>query len=656
MGSPHPRMPPLTVVARATLVGAVAATVINGAAIALAVPWPEQGLGLRLAHHVFDAGQTMGLALVVAGLAAGLHRLLRGSSVAWLVFGAVSVGAMHLLMGYTIHRTSVIVTAWLGPDTAGPVVGVIYALLIALCGAGVPLSALLGHLIRPRRVLAIAGVTLGLSALVATHVTYLDGFDGVHIMVQWIAATLVGSSAADWTSAAATHGGGGFKRRASRWVAAAVGLTALGWAPPNDVRLELFRGRGSVGPWVLANTVWSAPESPALTASQKAWLVPQEVEPVSRAPFAADPVVVLITVDALRAEVVDNRANDRALPNLAALRDSGAYFRRAVTPGAKTAVSLTSMFAGRYYSQMTWDWYGHKRRRFPYPAADATPRFPQLLQDAGVHTVSRLSPGFLAADHGIAVGFADERVVQVSHARCRNLVRPLIADLASLAGPALLYAHLLDAHDPYDRGKLKRGSPYARYLSEVQVVDRCLGMLRAAIARRFPARGYLVLASDHGEAFGEHGTTTHSRSVYEELLRVPLIVSGPGIDARSYDPRVGLIDLGPTLLHLFGQPTPPGAMGRSLVPVIAGRVPDVRRPLAAEARLKRSLYASNGLKVIEDLRRKTVEVYDLQDDPGELHNLFDPSDATTLLALAELRAFFEMHRNSTRGYEPPFRR
>ena len=77
--------------------------------------------------------------------------------------------------------------------------------------------------------------------------------------------------------------------------------------------------------------------------------------------------------------------------------------------------------------------------------------------------------------------------------------------------------------------------------------------------------------------------------------------------------------------------------------------------MLAEGRLRRALTQADGLKVIDDTRRKVVEVYDLAADPGETRNLFDIEPARADPALATLRAFFAVHTRTGGGYETPYR-
>ena len=244
------------------------------------------------------------------------------------------------------------------------------------------------------------------------------------------------------------------------------------------------------------------------------------------------------------------------------------------------------------------------------------------------------------------------------HAGGKAVIDPLLERLRRSGRdsrePLFLYAHLTEPHAPYDRGK-RTGTERERYLSEVAAADAQVARVAKLLSVRFPERGVLIVSADHGEAFGEHATFQHTKTLYEELVRVPLLVRGPGIAARVIDERVGLIDLGPTILDVFGVDTPAAFEGQSLVPLLAGRGKPLERPLVIEGRLRRAMYLPDNLKVIEDLRRKTVEVYDLTRDPGEMHNLFDRDPARSDPALATLRAFFAVHTAKRAGYRPVYK-
>jgi hypothetical protein len=98
-------------------------------------------------------------------------------------------------------------------------------------------------------------------------------------------------------------------------------------------------------------------------------------------------------------------------------------------------------------------------------------------------------------------------------------------------------------------------------------------------------------------------------------------------------------------------------MGESLVPFLAGESARLTRPLAADSgRRMQALLFPDGVKVIRDLPHRTIEVYDLTRDPGELENLMDGSDFPAERYVAALDAFFEVHTLSRGNWEPPWRK
>jgi arylsulfatase A-like enzyme len=159
--------------------------------------------------------------------------------------------------------------------------------------------------------------------------------------------------------------------------------------------------------------------------------------------------------------------------------------------------------------------------------------------------------------------------------------------------------------------------------------------------------------SDHGEAFGEHGMTWHGTTLYDELLRVPLMIWTHAGPPRTVADPVSLMDLGPTILDLMGVATPARFMGQSLVPYLRGERPNLTRPILAEARLQRALVTPDGMKVIYDTRSQTVEIFDLNRDPKEEKNLFGIAGDDPL---GELRTFFQVHTLRRPGYEVPYRK
>ena len=183
------------------------------------------------------------------------------------------------------------------------------------------------------------------------------------------------------------------------------------------------------------------------------------------------------------------------------------------------------------------------------------------------------------------------------------------------------------------------------YDGEIAYCDNAISNLLASVAA-MPRWNdtVVVIAGDHGESFWERGFSGHGNYLYDQELKVPLIIRVP--KNRGLKPggvvkgQVGGIDLAPTLLDLAGVPVPPSWKGRSLVLAMASGVSD-GRPVVTETRVRDNLWQravrTDRWKVIAiDDFTKPVEAYDLVADPGETNNLVRagtsiPKDAEALI-------------------------
>jgi arylsulfatase A-like enzyme len=366
------------------------------------------------------------------------------------------------------------------------------------------------------------------------------------------------------------------------------------------------------------------------------------------------PLIVLITVDALRFDVVDDPRVE-GLDNLRAIAARGASFSRARSTSASTSPTLATMFTGRHFSSLYWTELPDSGKLKFFLPEEATIRFPEILTRAGVRTRAvTTAPGFVAS-YGIVRGFEEEtRRAKGSAAAIPLMIELLASTPADRAGFA--YAHLLDAHAPYGKGK-KGDPPRERYLDSLRFIDTQIGKLLGVAKRpELEGRTYIIVSADHGEAFGEHGTTHHASTVYEELIHVPLLVQGPGVKHRVVDEPVSTIDFGPTVLDLMGQDTPGSFLGQSLVPLLRGDDVQLTRPIIVDSgRRLQSLIDRSGMKVIRDVRGGTVEMYDLSKDPGELVNLAERQPEPLAARVQALSAFFGLHELRRDGYVIPYR-
>jgi arylsulfatase A-like enzyme len=185
----------------------------------------------------------------------------------------------------------------------------------------------------------------------------------------------------------------------------------------------------------------------------------------------------------------------------------------------------------------------------------------------------------------------------------------------------------------------------ALYDGEVHRVDWFVGELNVLLdASDLSDRTLVVFTSDHGQEFLEHGGYTYGHTLYDEVLRVPLIVAWPGVTVpgRVIETPVGLLDLAPTLAEIAGTSLPPEAEGQNLVPALRGATPEAR-PIFSESlyrvpRDARALYQGE-YKLIYDVDDDRFELYDLSTDPDEQRNLDGEASQVSEALKRELMAW-----------------
>ncbi len=167
----------------------------------------------------------------------------------------------------------------------------------------------------------------------------------------------------------------------------------------------------------------------------------------------------------------------------------------------------------------------------------------------------------------------------------------------------------------------------ALYDAEVHRVDRLVGGLNVLLeAHGLTDRTVVIFAATHGQEFMEHGGYTYGHSLYDEVLRVPLVIGGPGAGSpgQAVQTPVALLDLAPTILSMAGVPVPAGTEGRSLVPALRGEAL-AERPVYSESlyRVPYELKAvhAGGHKLIYRLDDGSYELYDLALDPLEQRDI-----------------------------------
>jgi arylsulfatase A-like enzyme len=357
--------------------------------------------------------------------------------------------------------------------------------------------------------------------------------------------------------------------------------------------------------------------------------------------------LVFILVDTLRPDHLGYAGYEReTTPNIDKIAAESVAFMDAYAPSPHTPRSIPPLFFSRYPSRMQW-----YRPNWNYPKiVEENLSMFEVLDDQGFYSVGMTSHFYFEEDQGIRQGFDEwdnagagsisESNDDIAAPRIWKKTEPTIAELAdrweSKQEPFALFVHLFEpharwiGHDEYDfgRGSTPRERHINNYDSEIAYVDAYVGR----IVQKLKDEGLydnsvLVITSDHGEGFNEHGHFFHGQTLYNEVIRVPLLIRVPGWHSRKVEGPVSLLDVAPTLLSLFDITIPSEFQGENLVETMLGRtgVPD--RPIFAELlpytswKEKHQVIIDGDDKLIINITNGVEELYNLAEDPGEQDNI-----------------------------------
>ena len=591
------------------------------------------GRGGRLLVFVFALTYPVAVgALSTLALFAGQGSRLRGGL---LVVAAAAAGALLGEEDFMNAAGRAGLGRW-----ASLGLGAAAAIGIVAVGLGV------GRLVRsprvPTRVRALVrGGLVAAAVLVhlASHLLFPRSYPALHLAALALAATIGAAALPPWRPG----------RRGI--VVGALVVASAGLAAPVPMRalVPLLKRPG------LALVPFVARAHAAFHRATKRRGAPAERparHPTTPGVRIEKPIVVLVTIDAMRADVLDRAPG--SLPTLSRLATTGVRFTDARSPAPSTMVSLTAIFTDRFYTETRWAHHPKAQRLFP--AADPSPRLAEILGDAGVGSVAVGGPMWMDPELGITRGFREVREAPLTRGGVyvdadSSLEALADALVAHRDAPTFAFAHLLEPHAPYDTAGTE-GSTWDRYVREIAICDRALGAFIARLEREgLWDRTVLLVGADHGEAFGEHDTEFHGLTLYEEMVRVPLLVRAPGVAPRSVSDPVSMMDVAPTVLDLYGIDTPGAFEGASLVPVLMGGELAPRPIVLQSGRLMEAMVFPDRFKVIHDRRTGAAELYDLSTDPGETKDQL-PELGETRPQLDELLEFFEAR--DLEGYDPPF--
>lgn len=401
----------------------------------------------------------------------------------------------------------------------------------------------------------------------------------------------------------------------------------------------------------------------AYTAFMDPVLGPADVGSYAARPWTAPPSILVFLADTFRADNLEAYGGPPGLtPELGRFADEGLRFARAWSVGTFTLPGHAALFSGLYPRQTSSD-------AFNSALPSEVETIAEVLARAGYRTGAITDSAVVSLRFGLHQGFGwfDEFDLTLDSTleRARNFLA------ADDGRPVFLFVHSYRTHSPYRavepvepglpptagadeyqrllgqlraigtpdvalerdpaRARTLAGELQALYRIGVHDLDRGFGEFwRDVRARGFPQAGYVLFTSDHGEAFYEHDQLEHQGHVFEEQIRVPLLIQGPGLGPRTVEQAASLVDMPPTLAAMAGAPGLPYWQGTNLLALGKERALFAfecakRQSTVAVIRGPHKLIAreeSEGGKLSEPWR-----AFDLAADPGERRDLLP--DAST---------------------------
>ncbi|UCE85233.1 MAG: sulfatase-like hydrolase/transferase, partial [Deltaproteobacteria bacterium] len=350
-------------------------------------------------------------------------------------------------------------------------------------------------------------------------------------------------------------------------------------------------------------------------------------------------------IDTLRADRVGAYGYEGATtPTLDDLVDRGVVFETALSTVPLTLPAHASILTAQLPPR-----HGVRHNGL-FRLPDEAETLAEILLAEGYTTVAVVGSVVLGRQMGLRQGFAHyddagtRRAMELGGFLERSAAEVTDRALERLDGiqePFFLWVHYYDPHKTWRAPEAwRKRFPDRPYDAEIAYADAELGRLLDALDRGVRTRTLVAVTSDHGEGLGEHGEATHAYTLYDATLRVPMVLAGPGVpEGRRVREVVSLVDLAPTLAVLVGAPRFRDADGRDLGELWRGG--HVPRSGAYSESLAGRL--DHGWAPVYSWRSAThryvraprPELYSLEEDPAEIHNLLTDSKRGSERRLAE---------------------
>ena len=383
---------------------------------------------------------------------------------------------------------------------------------------------------------------------------------------------------------------------------------------------------------------------------------------------------ILLTIDTLRKDVLGCYGNEDGLtPFIDSLQNKSIRFTKAHSPGPYTQAAFPGILTSSYYLE-----YGRQKM-----LSEKRIMISEVLQRAGITTVGFHSNPYISAYFGWNRGWdvfydsmEDEVDDAVPYIKAGEINKKVSAWLSwHTEGvidykPFFLWVHYMDVHEPYvperkyvdmvdpsiklteeEMFQLFKGVLLSRDVADRGVVE-ALKKLYCAHVREIDdgVREFfgilekynvledsaIIITSDHGDEFGEHGGLSHDGKMYEELVNVPLLIFEPERKiAEVSDLLVSTLEIPPTIASLFGLGPVDAFEGHSLLPLkdypvkgVFGEAVDKHGSREKGEEKEVHYYLEGNLKMIYCETDDSWELYDLDSDPGERTNIIETAPAS----------------------------
>ena len=399
-------------------------------------------------------------------------------------------------------------------------------------------------------------------------------------------------------------------------------------------------------------------QDPEKSNQPEPWQQPWTVKKIGPSILPEDFNLLVIVVDALRGDAFHSAGYHR---NLTPFLDKWALeeaisFRRAYSQGGGSFAAFPFLVGGRSRFALYGPELYQENLYFKIAQAEGIQNV-MVMKNYGPRAV--FPPDFPVIEMGETKISADRRSVPADEVF--NLAVAAIDNLAE-GERFLCFLPLMDVHN--DLWKKEDGldfgdSPRDLYDNNLSYLDKAFQRFVTWLRKKgIYERTVILFTSDHGEQFWEHGASLHGHTLYEEEIRIPLILLAHGMRARIDDVPVIAADMAPTFAELAGYSVKPSYddshMGISLVPLLKGRERSryLRREVVGRASFKRRyfLYRNWEWKLIYFAELDLLQLFNTVEDPGETRNLLQ--ERPDLAAELERELLRYLARIEGKNYRP----